>query len=207
MLADVRKSLPVLIPYLQIVTCRMCWITYHDYLQGESAWAYRWKGISRKGYHVRKNIHIDYGNLEYVTMMRFLYLFDDHVAKCLDYLTEYWPSLSVCEEPHLSSRHGVSMTGDIIEIYLAGLRGETVFHHVLQERLDADGLALPTIYQYFNDFCRFVHFLDACFLSGCMKSTGARVYRLTSSKEFTSDPFVEYWIRGDKSLCLHVLLF
>ena len=99
------------------------------------------------------------------------------------------------------------MTGDIIEIYLAGLRGETVFHHVLQERLDADGLALPTIYQYFNDLCRLVHFLNACFLSGCMKSTGARVYRLTSFKEFTSDPFVEYWIRGDKSLCLHVLLF
>ena len=43
-----------------------------------------------------KNIHIDYGNLEYVTMMRFLYLFDDHVAKCLDYLTEYWPSLHKC---------------------------------------------------------------------------------------------------------------
>ena len=76
MLADVRKSLPVLIPYLQIVTCRMCWITYHDYLQGESAWAYRWKGISRKGYHVRKNIHIDYGPA------LFFRLFPLHLPRC-----------------------------------------------------------------------------------------------------------------------------
>ncbi len=43
-----------------------------------------------------KNRRINYGNLEYVTMMRFLYLLDDHVAKCLDYLIEYWPSLTVC---------------------------------------------------------------------------------------------------------------
>ena len=99
------------------------------------------------------------------------------------------------------------MKGDIIEFYLAALRGDTLFHHVLQERLDADGLVLPIIYQYFNDFCRLVHFLEACFVTGCMKSTGARVYRLFSSPYFTSDPFVEYWIDRDKALCLHVLLF
>ena len=165
--------------------------------------------LSRKKatYHVRKNRHIDYGNLEYETMLRFLYLIDEHVARCLDYLIEYWPSLDVCEEPHLSSRHGVSMKGDIIEIYLAGLRGEIVFHDTLQERLDADGLALPTIYHYLNDLCRLVHFLNACFLTGCMKSTGIRVYRLVSSSEFESDPFVQYWTDGDKSRCLHVLLF
>ena len=207
MLGEVRKNLPVLIPYLQIMTCRMCWITYHDYLHGQSSWTFRWKGISTNGYHVRRNRHIDYGNLEYVAMLRFLCLIDAEIAKFLDYLIEYWPSLSVCEGPHLCSKHGVSMKGDIIEIYLAGLRGETLFHHVLQERLDADGLVLPTIYQYFNEFCRLVHFLDACFVTGCMKSTGARVYRLFSSPYFTSDPFVEYWIDGDKALCLHVLLF
>ena len=207
MLGEVRKNLPVLIPYLQIMTCRMCWITYHDYLRGESSWAFRWKGISTKGYHVKRNRHIDYGNLEYVAMLRFLCLIDEDVAKFLDYLIEYWPSLSVCEGPHFSSKHGVSMKGDIIEIYLAALRGDTLFHHVLQERLDADGLVLPIIYQYFNEFCRLVHFLDACFVTGCMKSTGARVYRLFSSPYFTSDPFVEYWIDGDKALCLHVLLF
>ena len=106
----------------------MCWITYHDYyyLNGKYAWDYRWKVISQEGYHVRKNRHIDYGNLEYVTMLRFLYLLDEHVARCLDYLIEYWPSLDVCEEPHLSSSHGVSMKGDIIEIYLAGM--QTAWH-------------------------------------------------------------------------------
>ena len=64
MLADVRKSLPVLIPYLQLVTCRMCWLSYDDNLQGECAWTYRWKPISCDGYHVKKNHIIDYGNME-----------------------------------------------------------------------------------------------------------------------------------------------
>ena len=107
----------------------MCWITYHDYyyLNCTYAWDYHWKGISQEGYHVRENRHIDYGNLEYETMLRFLYLLDEQVRNCLDYLIDYWPFLDVCNEPHLSSIHGVIMTGDIIEIYLAGFRGETVF--------------------------------------------------------------------------------
>ena len=93
MLADVRKSLPVLIPYLQLVTCRMCWLSYNDHLQGESAWTYRWKAISCDGYHVKKNHIIDYGNMEHVTILRFLYLYEKYVAQCLDYLISRWPSL------------------------------------------------------------------------------------------------------------------
>ena len=100
------------------------------------------------------------------------------------------------------------MKGDIIEIYLAGLRGDTHFAQVLQEQLDADGLELPTIYNYFNALCRLVQFLDASFISGCMKSTGDQVYRLFASLYFNSDPFVERWRCGkQKALCLHVLLF
>ena len=119
MLSEVRNHLPVLLPYLQIMTCRLCWITYHDYSRGESSWNVRWKSVSRDGYHVRRNRHIDYGNLEYVAMLRFLCLIDEEIAKFVDYLTEYWPSFRVYEGPHLCSMHGVSMKGDIIEIYLA----------------------------------------------------------------------------------------
>ena len=99
----------------------------------------------------------------------------------------------------------MSMKGDIIEIYLAGLRGETVFRDALQLRLDADGLALPTIYTYLNDLCRLVHYLNACLIDGRMKSSGNRVYRLVSCPEFASHPFVQYWTDGDKSRCLHAL--
>ncbi len=208
MLCEVRNHLPVLLPYLQIMTCRLCWITYHDYSRGESSWNFRWKSVSRDGYHVRRNRHIDYGNLEYVAMLRFLCLIDEEIAKFVDYLTEYWPSLSVYEGPHLCSMHGVSMKGDVIEIYLAALRGDTHFAQVLREQLDADGLELPTIYNYFNELCRLVQFLDAAFISGCMKSTGDRVYRLCASPYFNSDPFIERWRCSEqKSLCLHVLLF
>ena len=206
LLEKVRNHLPILLPYLRIMTCRMSWITYHDYLRGESSWTFRWKDISTNGYHIRRNRLIDYGNLEYVAMLRFLCLIDEEIAKFLDYLTEYWPSLSVYEGPHLCSEHGVSMKGDIIEIYLAGLRGEPLFAQVLQEQLGADGLELPTIYHYFNELCRLVQFLDACFITGRMKSTQDRVYRLFASPYFNSDPFVEKW-RDDQALCLHVLLF
>ena len=120
-------------------------------------------------------------------MLRFLYLFDEHVRYYLRYLIDYWPSLDVCAGPHLSSTHGVSMKGDIIEIYLAGLRGETVFREPLQERLDADRLALPTIYTYLNALCNLVHFLNACLITGEMKSTGKRVYKLTPFTWFASD--------------------
>ena len=138
-------------------------------------------------------------------MLRFLYLFDEHVRTYLDYLIHYWPSLDVCEGPHLSSPHGVSMKGDIIEIYLAGLRGEAVFRKPLKERLDKDRLALPTIYQHLINLCTFVHFLDACLITGRLKSNGNRVYRLVSCPEFASHPFVQYWTDGDKSRCLHGL--
>ena len=139
-------------------------------------------------------------------MLCFLCLIDEEIAKFLDYLTEYWPSLSVYEEPHRCSEHGVSMKGEIIEIYLAGLRGETLFAQVIQEQLDADGRELPTIYHYFNELCRLVQFLGACFINGRMKIIGDRVYRLFASAYFNEDPFVEKW-RGDQTLCLHVLLF
>ena len=36
MLSEVRNHLPVLLPYLLLMTGRMCWITYHDYSCGES---------------------------------------------------------------------------------------------------------------------------------------------------------------------------
>ena len=207
MLADVRKSLPLVMPYLQLVTCRMCWLSNNDHLQGESSWTFRWKALSHDGYHVRKNQIIDYGNMEYVTIVRFLYLYDEYMAQCFDYLISLWPSLDVCPGPHLSSWHGVSMNGDVIEIYLAALRGERVFHDVMQERLDLDDLVLPIVYQHFNDLCKLVHFLNACLHTGCMKMTGAAVYRLTAYAEFAGDPFVQYWIQGDKALCLHALLF
>ena len=99
----------------------------------------------------------------------------------------------------------MSMKGDIIEIYLAGLRGETVFRDTLQVCLDADGLALPTIYTYLNDLCGLVHYLNACLITGCVKGSGNRVYRLVSFPEFASHPFVQIWTDGDKSCCLHAL--
>ena len=97
--------------------------------------------------------------------------------------------------------------GEIIEIYRAGLRGETIFAQVLQAQLDADSLELPTVYRYFNELCGLVQFLNACFISGCINSTGDRVYRLFASAYFNSDQFVEMWRCGHQAPCCHVLLF
>ena len=92
-----------------------------------------------------------------------------------------------------------------MKMNLAELRGETVFRDTLQTCLDADSQTLPTIYNYLNDLCRLVHYQNACFIDGHMKSSGNRVYRLVSCPEFTSNPFVKYWTNGDNSHCLHAL--
>ena len=142
-----------------------------------------------------------------MAILCYLCLIDDEIAKFLGYLIEYWLFLSVYDGLHLCSEHGVSMKGDIIETHLAGLRGETLCAQVLQEQLDADGLELLTIYHYYNELCRLVLFPDACFISGCMISTGDRVYRLFASSYFNFDQFAEWWRCGRQALCVHVLLF
>ena len=43
----------------------------------------RWKGISANCYHVKRNRHLDYGNLEYVAILCYLCLIDDEIAKFL----------------------------------------------------------------------------------------------------------------------------
>ena len=40
MLGAVRNHLPVFLPYLQMMMCRMCWITCHEYLRGKSSWTF-----------------------------------------------------------------------------------------------------------------------------------------------------------------------
>ena len=91
MLRHLRVNLTRLLPYLQIILQRVCAITYDDYIQGHTAWKYRWKELSHKGYDVHKNRWVDYGNAEYASFFGFLYLHDDFLKKYLDYIIEHWP--------------------------------------------------------------------------------------------------------------------
>ena len=72
-LRHLRLNLTRLLPYLQIILQRVCAITYDDYLHGYTAWTYRWKELSHKGYDVHKNRWVGYGNAEYASLFGFLY--------------------------------------------------------------------------------------------------------------------------------------
>ena len=103
MLGNVQNQLLVLLPYLQIMTCRMCRITYHDYSHSKSFWPFRWRVFQQMAITSEEKTH-RLCNLEYVAMLRFLCLIDKEIINFLDYHTECWPSLSVFEGPRLCSK-------------------------------------------------------------------------------------------------------
>ena len=126
LLDKARKSLPVVKSYLQILICRMCWITHHDhyYLNGQYAMDYHLERyLARRPSLQNKQAHRLWQSGAW----------DDASFSLsawwagFEHLIDFWPSLDVSNELHLVSIHGVSMKGDIIEKYLAGLRGETAF--------------------------------------------------------------------------------
>ena len=165
MLRHLRVNLTRLLPYLQIILQRVCAITYDDYLKGHTAWTYRRKELSHKGYDVHKNRWVDYGNAEYASLFGFLYLHDDLLKEYLDFIIEYWPSLG----PNCDSEHAYSMKGDVLEICLAALRGDQLFVDHFKSKLDRDGLTLPEVSDYFIQLCRFLHLMNASLVTGRLK--------------------------------------
>ena len=189
-LRQLRLNLPRLLPYLQIILQRVCAITRDDFFQGHTAWKYRWKELSQNGYDVHKNCWVDYGNAEYASLFGFLYLHDDFLKKCLDFIITYWPSLG----PDCDSEHAYSMKGDVLEICLAALRGDQLFVDHFTPRLHRDGLTLPQVSDYFIQLCRFLHLMNASLVTGRLKWSDQKVVKLSTRMPFLDDPFVQIWI-------------
>ena len=197
-----RENLTRLLPYLQIILQPVCAITYDDFFQGHTAWKYRWKVLSQKGYDVHKNRWVDYGNAEYASLFGFLYLHDDFLKQYLDSIIEHWPSLC----PNCDSEHAYRMKGDVLEICLAALRGDQLFVDQLKPQLHRDGLTLPKVSEYFIQLCRFLHLMDASLVTGRLKWGDQKVVKLSTHMPFLDDPFVQmwtaFWKTKNQGICL-----
>ena len=182
----------------------MTYDKYHD--DFVTSWQSRWKAVSHEGADVYKGRVIDYGNREYTVLVGFLHKHDKFLARCLEWLISWWPSLDPFEPSHACSKKGLSMKGDIIEICLAALRAHEMFKAPLATRLQADGLTFPNVLQYMCDLCGLVQYMDACILTGILKKNDERVVKLTREQPFKNSPFAQLWHHDhNKSFCLAAL--
>ena len=169
MVNDSRHQLQSVVETFQVILQQMCCITYDDYQTSAQTpgWDYRWKPTSRLGCDVRRRDRIvDYGNMEYATILQLLYLQDSCCRERIDFISEYWHSIHPLKRP--LSDHCVEMQGDVIEVCLAALRGHPYFN---MGACLAENTFLPDLYQQVLHLCRFVQFIDAAVGRGYVKAT------------------------------------
>ena len=211
LLGVVCNALPVLRPYVCLILQEMAQATYMYFVQhgNKEDWKHRWKRLSHLGYDVIKNRLVDYGNKEYGAVVQALALLDDDFKVLLEYLVKYyWPSLDAFDPEHLTSENGIEKKGDLIEIFLAVLRGDRqyLFGAKLQRQLISDGLTLPVVFQHLCDLCRLTQYLDSCLCSGFVKASKRHITKLATCKHFEGDAFVQLWCFPNKGYCLAALL-
>ena len=155
-----RKQLPTLVSAVRSILHQMCNHSYNDYMsRGDCTWDYRWKPVSHQGSDWRRHREIDYGNVEYASILQFFYLQDRYCACCIDYLVTYWPSIDPCRMPQTS--HGINMQGDIIENCLAALRGHADFDMTPAVLTRAcQNASLHSVYLSVVQLCQLVQYID-----------------------------------------------
>lgn len=202
-----RQQLNDVVNVFRCVLHRMCILTHHDYtLRGDwPAWEHRWKPVSAKGCDVIRGRIVDYGNVEYATILQFLYLQDSNCKQAIDYLVIYWASIHPTD-PHHYTEHGVSMQGDVIEICLAALRGHPDFD--MTAELARQKCSLPTLFLQVCQLCQLVQYIDAAVRTGWIKASGTVVTLLRADVEFHDDAFISAWkvAANRRGYCLHALL-
>ena len=96
-----------------------------ELIHGRRSWAdLGWKAMSMKGFDVRQDKTLDYGNYEYRCLSRVLCLAYPSLLGQLARLSRFWPTL---HPDQLDCDNVVEMQGDLVEILFAALRGEAYF--------------------------------------------------------------------------------
>ena len=118
-----------------------------------------WKKLSSRGYDVRRGVVVDYGNQEYQVVLLALIASDrtGGLKAALTDLSTTYPSLHPRSSP---TDHAVSMKGDVIEIFMAVLRGETKSPFDSLNIVD-DPSQLPLLFAQFTRICQAIHVIDA----------------------------------------------
>ena len=147
------------------------------------------KTLSEGGYDTTCNglRIIDYGNWEYTSVLGALCLIQPSLHSLLNRLQVTWPSLDMWFEP--KSDHQYEMLGDIMEIVMAGLRGDAFF----VELEASDRTTLPRLFNGFCQLCRLVHLLNGHFESGTKKWD-----RHSPLRRLHVEPFLSRWSEGPR---------
>ena len=131
-----------------------------------------WKEMSFNGYDVRTRTQtIDYGNKEYRTFARALSLTDPRINVQLVRLSFYWLSMHP-DQP--DTWDTLDRQGDLVEIFLAALRGEDFF----LQMLDLDGSQLQMLFAETCACMRAIHWLNAVVRTGYVKYRKEHTRRL-----------------------------
>ena len=132
------------------------------------------KDMSFKGYDVRNGGFrlIDYGNFSYAVFAYMMMQLDGDVRFGFERLARFYSSLA---PDAMVTSFSTERVGDIIEVFMAALRGEPAYR---DETIS--GASLVALNQTFLDIMRAMDEMQAYLKTGQIFSTGRRVQLLSS---------------------------
>lgn len=123
------------------------------------------KKESNQGFDLdRKNRTIDYGNEEYPVLLFAMWMCCGEVARCLEVLSRWWPSLL----PRCNTAYGLIRQADLIEILMSTLRGTSVLF-ADSELKTLREVSRQTRFQELCSLMQTVHLLKARLTDGYLK--------------------------------------
>ena len=158
------------------------------------SWQSMWKPHTRLGFDVIGNRVIDYGNVEYATLLGSITIMGRHTTfETIGRLSRIWPTLCRWRLPvgH-QTENATEMQGDAIELLFAALRGHEKFEHCFAP---ADNL--PRLNDTFCQTMRAMHVVHAHCVSGWIKYKEERVSS-SLRRQIIPDHFQRMWRDSDE---------
>ena len=178
-----------LLPYLRHVLREMaCRSEALSAAHPCGSWTRVWKPLSEQGYDTvnRGLVCIDYGNREYAAVLALFAALDQDVKTSLERLARFWPTVSL-RTPYTEA--SCERRGDIIEIFMARLRGDG--------KEEFGGYLEGPLPELFTRFCllmRLVQKLDS-WETGWLKWKQVPVQPMRAALPCTA-PFINQWGEG-----------
>ena len=164
-----------------------------------------WKPVSQMGFDVIRGRNVDYGNREYAAIY-VMFCNDPDIADSMEKLQKRWPTLRL---DGLQSETALVRKADVVEVILAALRGNNIFHSITKAWIDEHKTTLPTVYLWMLSLCRLVHLFDAFFFSGSIKylrqSQKEDRVAMVNPEHFKNNIIAQYWISNNMDYGLAAL--
>ena len=153
-----------------------------------------WKPVSHMGFDVIRGRTVDYGNREYAAIY-LMFCNDPVIADSVEKLQKRWPTLRL---DGLQSETALVRKADVVEVILAALRGNDIFHSITKAWIDARKTTLPTVLNWMMSLCRLVHMFNAYFCSGSIKylrqSHRSHRVAIVNPDHFKGNIIAQHWI-------------